>query len=75
MALSLIEEMLEKDPSDPVILSRLGYLQLQIGDLNGAKDSFQRVKSALKEAGLEVDTEKGKIGCLNAIKVLKFQFV
>lgn len=61
MALSLIEEMLEKDPSDPVILSRLGYLQLQIGDLNGAKDSFLRVESALREAGSEIDAAKGKL--------------
>ncbi|KAF3337708.1 trafficking protein particle complex subunit 12 [Carex littledalei] len=61
VALSLIEEMLEKDPSDPVILSRLGYLQLQIGDLNGAKDSFQRVESTLREAGLEKDAAKGNL--------------
>jgi trafficking protein particle complex subunit 12 len=61
VALSLIEEMLEKDTSDPVILSRLGYLQLQIGDLNGAKDSFQRVESALKDSGLEVDPANGML--------------
>ncbi|KAJ4790298.1 Trafficking protein particle complex subunit 12 [Rhynchospora pubera] len=61
VALSLIQEMLEEDPSDPVALSRLGYLQLQIGDLNGANSSFQRVESVIKEAGLDTDASKGNL--------------
>lgn len=45
---SLIREILGSDPSDPVLISKLGYIQLQIGDLEGAKASFSRVEGLKK---------------------------
>ncbi|XP_020107073.1 trafficking protein particle complex subunit 12 [Ananas comosus] len=44
VALALIRGLLERDPADPALLSRLGYVQLQIGDLDGARASFARVE-------------------------------
>ncbi|KAG6531262.1 trafficking protein particle complex subunit 12-like [Zingiber officinale] len=44
-ALALVRLLLERDPSDPLLLSRLGYVQLQIGDLTGAKASFARLEN------------------------------
>ncbi|KAG6488911.1 uncharacterized protein LOC122004167 [Zingiber officinale] len=34
-----------QDPSNPSLLSRLGYVQLQIGDLTGAKAPFSMLES------------------------------
>ncbi|KAL6220056.1 hypothetical protein ACLB2K_007814 [Fragaria x ananassa] len=38
--LSLIKELLNRDYTDPVLVSKLGYIQMQMGDLEGAKRSF-----------------------------------
>ncbi|PKA46974.1 hypothetical protein AXF42_Ash011648 [Apostasia shenzhenica] len=59
VALSLIRELLALNPSDPVLLSRLGYVQLQIGDLDGAKESFARVEGT-KLSGVEFDNLVGR---------------
>ncbi|KAJ3675202.1 hypothetical protein LUZ60_004244 [Juncus effusus] len=58
VATSLIREMLEKNPNDPAVLTRLGYLQLQIGDLTGAKSTFQRFESVINDSGSQIDPSK-----------------
>ncbi|KAJ7945372.1 trafficking protein particle complex subunit 12 [Quillaja saponaria] len=49
VSLSLISDLLNRDTSDAVLLSKLGYIQMQIGDLEGAKNSFNRVENLMKE--------------------------
>ncbi|KAL2925079.1 Trafficking protein particle complex subunit 12 [Bienertia sinuspersici] len=49
----LINEMLRKDVDNLILLSKLGYVQLQFGDLDGAKSSFQRVEDVAKKNGDE----------------------
>lgn len=41
----LVDEILKMDVMDPDLLSRLGYLQLQIGDMGGAKETFKKVEN------------------------------
>lgn len=48
---SLIKEMLKKDMNNLSLLSKLGYVQLQFGDLEGAKASFRKVENVMKEKG------------------------
>lgn len=59
VSLSLIRELLAANPSDPVLLSRLGYIQLQIGDIEGAKDSFALVER-MKLSGSEFENLVGR---------------
>lgn len=49
VCLNLIKELISRDLSDPVMISKLGYIQMQIGDLEGAKSSFGRVEKMLSE--------------------------
>lgn len=49
--LSLMKELLSRDSSDPILISQLGYMQLQIGDLEGAKVSFMKVENEGKNHG------------------------
>lgn len=49
VCLSLIKELLKRDRTDPILISKLGYIQMQIGDLEGAKSSFNRVEGFAKE--------------------------
>eukprot|EP00252_Welwitschia_mirabilis_P015385 TRINITY_DN3380_c0_g1_i1.p1 TRINITY_DN3380_c0_g1~~TRINITY_DN3380_c0_g1_i1.p1 ORF type:complete len:520 (-),score=96.95 TRINITY_DN3380_c0_g1_i1:577-2022(-) len=42
-ALKWVEKLLEGSPSDPLLLSKLGQIQLQVGDLKGANETFSRV--------------------------------
>ncbi|XP_072970838.1 uncharacterized protein [Typha angustifolia] len=57
VALALIRQLLVKSPSDPVLLSRLAYVQLQIGDLDAAKASFKRVELILEKKGGDLELE------------------
>lgn len=45
----LIKDLLTRDSTDPVLLSKLGYIQMQLGDLEGSKTSFSKVESLMKE--------------------------
>lgn len=47
VCLVLIEELFKRDSKDPILLSKLGYIQMQIGDLEGAKSSFNRVEGLM----------------------------
>lgn len=51
VCLSLMKELLSRDCSDPLLVSQLGYMQLQIGDLEGAKVSFLKVEELGKSNG------------------------
>ncbi|KAM0939970.1 putative tetratricopeptide-like helical domain superfamily [Dioscorea sansibarensis] len=55
VALALLRELLERDPSNPVLLSRLGHVQLQIGDLDGARATFARVEKLVEGHGVELE--------------------
>ncbi|KAJ0976908.1 hypothetical protein J5N97_012382 [Dioscorea zingiberensis] len=55
VALALLRELLERDPSEPVLLSKLGHVQLQIGDLDGARATFARVEKLVEGRGVELE--------------------
>ncbi|XP_077213007.1 tetratricopeptide repeat (TPR)-like superfamily protein [Tasmannia lanceolata] len=54
VCLELIQDLLTLSPSDPVLLSKLGHIQLQIGDLEGARATFACVE------GLGIGDRKGE---------------
>ncbi|KAL5753566.1 hypothetical protein ACOSP7_021786 [Xanthoceras sorbifolium] len=54
VCLNLINELISLDALDPISLSKLGYIQMQIGDLEGAKTSFNRVEEISKEGDVDV---------------------
>ncbi|KAK3411656.1 trafficking protein particle complex subunit 12 [Eucalyptus grandis] len=50
VCLDLIRDMFRRGYSeDPVLVSRLGYIQMQIGDLEGAKSSFKQIEGMASE--------------------------
>lgn len=49
LCLDLIKDSINRDYLDPVLVSKLGYIQLQIGDIEGAKASFQRVETMVND--------------------------
>ncbi|CAA6659474.1 unnamed protein product [Spirodela intermedia] len=51
VCLLLIRELLSKNPSDPALLSRLAFVQMQIGDLDGSKATFDRVATICRDRG------------------------
>ncbi|KAJ1378166.1 Tetratricopeptide-like helical domain superfamily [Sesbania bispinosa] len=51
VCLSLMKDLLSRDPSDPLLISQLGYIQLQTGDLEGAKVSFLKLEGEGKNNG------------------------
>ncbi|KAK7305980.1 hypothetical protein VNO77_43894 [Canavalia gladiata] len=51
VCLSLMNDLLSRDSSDLLLISQLGYVQLQIGDLEGAKVSFSKVEGEGKNNG------------------------
>ncbi|KAG8477123.1 hypothetical protein CXB51_030677 [Gossypium anomalum] len=49
LCLDLIKDMINRDYLDPLLVSKLGYIQMQIGDIEGAKGSFNHVETMLNE--------------------------
>ncbi|KAJ0252417.1 hypothetical protein HA466_0132110 [Hirschfeldia incana] len=49
--LDLIKELIRRDPLDPVLVSKLG--QMQFGDVEGAKATFNRVEKMSNETQLK----------------------
>lgn len=45
-ALQLCQVLVRRRPQDPMLLSKLGYTQLQMGDVEGARAAFARVEAA-----------------------------
>ncbi|MQL95981.1 hypothetical protein Taro_028651 [Colocasia esculenta] len=61
VCLLLIRELLAKEPSDPALLSRLAYVQMQIGDLDGCKATFARVEElCAQRSGAEWENLVGR---------------
>lgn len=48
-AMKWMEKLLQKNPSDPFLLSKLGQVQMQLGDLNGAKNTFSRIEAMVNQ--------------------------
>ncbi|KAK2389816.1 hypothetical protein P8452_27336 [Trifolium repens] len=51
VCLNLIKTLISNDSSDPFLVSQLGYIQLQTGDLEGAKASFLKAEVDGKNNG------------------------
>lgn len=49
VCLNLIQHLLSSDFSNPILWSKLGYIQMQIGDMESAKSSFNRVEELMKD--------------------------
>ncbi|XP_042493442.1 trafficking protein particle complex subunit 12-like [Macadamia integrifolia] len=49
VCLTLLLSLVDFDSPDPVLLSKLGYIQMQLGDLEGSKGSFNRVENLIKQ--------------------------
>lgn len=60
MCLTLMKDLLSRDSSsDPLLISQLGYIQLQIGDLEGAKASFLKADNEGKSNGSSLLSNEG----------------
>ncbi|CAN8276106.1 unnamed protein product [Cochlearia groenlandica] len=65
IALDLLRELISRDPLDPVLISKLGSVQLQFGDVEGAKTTFDRVEKMVSEKGSLTETEFKNLVCRN----------
>ncbi|XP_068643938.1 uncharacterized protein [Aristolochia californica] len=50
ICLQLIFDLLRRDPADPDLLSKLGLVQLYIGDIESTRKTFARVESLVKDS-------------------------
>ncbi|KAK6924118.1 hypothetical protein RJ641_010318 [Dillenia turbinata] len=48
VTLKLVTELIRRDSDDVIMLSKLGYIQMQLGDLDGSKRSFDLVEELIK---------------------------
>ncbi|CAH8345011.1 unnamed protein product [Eruca vesicaria subsp. sativa] len=62
VSLDLIKELIKRDPLDPVLVSKLGYVQMQFGDIEGAKATFNRVEEMLNEGKNDETQFKNLVG-------------
>ncbi|GBG82201.1 hypothetical protein CBR_g34484 [Chara braunii] len=53
VALKWLKRMLRARPREPVMLSKYGYVRLQMGDVEGARIVFARVEQLLAEIAVE----------------------
>ncbi|GAB4848667.1 hypothetical protein Ancab_003378 [Ancistrocladus abbreviatus] len=65
VVLDLMRDMLSRDMNNPALLSKLGYVQMQFGDLEGAKVSFSKVEELMKDG--KFGGELGEIGMKNLV--------
>lgn len=61
VCLDLVIDLINRDQFDPLLVSKLGYIQMQIGDIEGAKGSFTRIETMLNE--------KKSNGCLTEVEL------
>ncbi|GLU20426.1 hypothetical protein SLE2022_366280 [Rubroshorea leprosula] len=61
VCLDLINDLINRDYLDPLLISKLGYIQMQIGDLEGANVSFNRVET--------MQNEGKSNGCLSDVEL------
>ncbi|GFZ18594.1 tetratricopeptide repeat (TPR)-like superfamily protein [Actinidia rufa] len=64
VCLDLIKDLITRSGDDvkkgsdyPVLLSKLGYIQMQFGDLDGAKGTFDKIEGLVKETTRMDDVE------------------
>lgn len=60
VCLKLLKDLVNKNESDPLSLSKLSYIQLQFGDLEGSKNSFNLIENLLKDGNYSLDEVKMK---------------
>lgn len=60
VCLKLLKDLVNKNESDPLSLSKLSYIQLQFGDLEGSKNSFNLIENLLKDGNYSLDEIKMK---------------
>uniref|UniRef100_A0A1D1XJ70 Trafficking protein particle complex subunit 12 n=1 Tax=Anthurium amnicola TaxID=1678845 RepID=A0A1D1XJ70_9ARAE len=74
VCLLLIRELLAMDPSDPVLLSSLAYVQMQIGDLEGCRATFARVEGLCgQRSGVEFENLVGRNRALGFVVAKDYQ--
>lgn len=57
VSLELLKELIKRDPLDPVLVSKLGSVQMQFGDVQGAKATFGRVEKMNSNGLLVSETQ------------------
>ncbi|XP_023004025.1 trafficking protein particle complex subunit 12 [Cucurbita maxima] len=73
VCLSLIDNLLSRDFSDPALISKLGYIQMHVGDIEGAKRSFNKIEDMVKEGKSSVSLSEVEIkNLVNRNKALVF---
>ncbi|KAJ1399017.1 Tetratricopeptide-like helical domain superfamily [Sesbania bispinosa] len=65
-----MKDLLSRNPSDPLLISQLGYIQLQTGDLEGVKVSFLKLEGEWKNNGSLSEVEYKNL--VNQIKALVY---
>jgi hypothetical protein len=51
VCLAQLEDLVRKRPQDVVVLSKYGYIQLQLGDLYGARRTFSKIEAVYEQQG------------------------
>lgn len=64
VCLYLLKAEISKNEGDPFIVSKLGYVQMQYGDLDGAKRSFELVEKMVEETQ---GSESGNVNLKNLV--------
>lgn len=72
VCLSLMKDLLSRVDFDPLLISQLGYIQLQVGDLEGAKASFLKVENEGKSDGSSLLSEVEVKNLVNRNKALVY---
>ncbi|KAL9245725.1 hypothetical protein vseg_019344 [Gypsophila vaccaria] len=49
VAIGLLKELISRDVENVELISKLGYVELQVGDIDGAKARFNRVEKLVRE--------------------------
>lgn len=65
IAMKWMEKLLQKNPSDPFLLSKLGQIQMQLGDLNGAKNTFSRIEALVNQGQVPTSSLEGLKNMVN----------
>jgi len=65
IAMKWMEKLLQKNPLDPFLLSKLGQVQMQLGDLNGAKNTFSRIEAMVNEGQVPTSSLEGLKNMVN----------
>ncbi|KAK9110632.1 hypothetical protein Sjap_018692 [Stephania japonica] len=70
VCLELIQGLVQRDSVNAELLSRLGYVQVQVGDLEGAKSTFGKVEGLVKDGNLGENEFRNLVGRNKALVYL-----